>query len=155
MAGRIEARLAELGHELPQPMAPAGTYVGWTRSGNLIHVAGQGPVRGGKIPVLGKVGETVSLDQGREAAVLTALNLIAQVQEACEGDLDRVVRWVKLFGLVNCGPEFVEQPEVINGASDLLVEVFGDAGRHARSAIGASDLPMGIPVELDAVVEVR
>ncbi len=155
MAGRIAARLAELGHDVPEPMAPAGTYVGWTRSGNLIHVAGQGPVRGGKIPVLGKVGETVSLDQGREAAVLTALNLIAQVQEACEGDLDRVVRWVKLFGLVNCGPEFVEQPEVINGASDLLVEVFGDAGRHARSAIGASDLPMGIPVELDAVVEVR
>ncbi|HJP22150.1 MAG TPA: RidA family protein [Alphaproteobacteria bacterium] len=155
MAGRIKARLAELGHELPQPMAPAGTYVGWTRTGNLVHIAGQGPVRGTVIPVQGKVGQTVSLDAGREAAALTALNLMAQAQEACDGDLDRIVRWVKLFGLVNCGPDFTEHPEVINGASDLLVEVFGDAGRHARSAIGASDLPMSIPVELDAVIEVR
>ncbi|MDP6271873.1 MAG: RidA family protein [Alphaproteobacteria bacterium] len=155
MAGRIEARLAELGHELPQPMAPAGTYVGWTRVGNIVHIAGQGPVRGTVIPLQGKVGQGVSLEEGREAAALTAFNLLAQAREACEGDLDRIVRWLKLFGLVNCGPDFGEHPEVINGASDLLVEVFGEAGRHARSAIGASDLPMGIPVEIDAVIEVR
>ena len=155
MAGRIEQRLAELGHELPEPMAPMGTYVGWTRVGNIVHLAGQGPVRGTEIPVRGKVGQTVSLEQGREAAALTALNLLAQARVACDGDLDRIVRWVKLFGLVNCGPDFSQHPEVINGASDLLVEVFGEAGRHARSAIGASDLPVGIPVEIDAVIEVR
>jgi len=151
MAG-IAARLADLGIVLPRAPAPAANYVGWTVAGPLVHVAGQGPVENGEITCAGKVGVDVTVEDAQAAARVTALNVLAQLAQALDGDLDRVVR---LFGLVNCAPDFTQQPQVINGASDLMVEVFGDAGRHARAAIGAPALPMNIAVEVDGVFEVR
>ncbi|MFQ6016610.1 MAG: RidA family protein [Kiloniellaceae bacterium] len=154
MAGEIDARLAELGIEIPEPAAPVANYVGYVKSGNLVFVAGQGPLEGGQFKYLGKVGAEISLDEGRAAARLCAINLIAQLKAACGGDLDRVTRIVKLGGFVNSAPDFTDQPKVINGASDLMVEVFGDKGRHARTAVSAGALPLGISVEVDAVAEI-
>lgn len=151
---KVEDRLAALGLSLPQPAAPVANYVPFVRSGALLHISGQvsNDASGG---VKGVVGETVDLEQARAAARLCGLSLIAQMRAACEGDLDRVVRVVKLNGFVQAGPQFFEIPQVVNGASDLMVEAFGDAGRHARSAVGVYRLPLGFAVEVDAVVEVR
>ncbi len=154
MAGSIDARLSDLGIDIVQPAAPVANYVGHVRVGNLVFVSGQIPLKDGKMPYVGKVGDTVSLDEAQAAARLCAINIIAQLKAACEGDLDRVRRIVKLTGFVNSTPEFGDQPEVINGASDLFVEVFGDKGRHARAAVSAGALPRQVAVEIDAVAEI-
>ena len=147
-------RLEELGIELPDPPAPAANYVPWVKSGNLVFISGQVPFKDGGLQFRGKVGETFSLEEGQAAARLCALNIIAVLSQACDGDLDRVSRCVKLGGFVNCPPDFGQQPQVINGASDLMVEVFGDKGRHARFAVGAPVLPFDVAVEVDAVFEI-
>jgi enamine deaminase RidA (YjgF/YER057c/UK114 family) len=147
-----EARLRELGIELPEVMPPAGSYVPAVRTGDLVFVSGQGPMGVGE-PILGKVGGNLTLEQGVEAARIVGLNLLA-VLRAELGSLDRVTRVVKLLGMVNCAPGFNQTPAVINGCSDLLVEVFGDAGRHARSAVGMAELPFDIAVEAELVVAV-
>jgi len=152
--GEIDRRLSELGITIPTPAAPVANYVGWVRTGNLVFTAGQVPLKDGKFLYQGKVGKDVSLDEAIEAAKLCALNIIGQVKAACDGDLDRVKRIVKLVGFVNGTPEFADQPKVINGASDLLVAVFGDKGKHARSAVGAGSLPLNLSVEIEAVVEI-
>ncbi len=154
MTGKIEARLAELGIALPQPAAPAGAYVPYVVSGNLVFVAGQITLENGEIKYKGRLGENMSADEGYVAARLCGLNLLAQVRDACAGDLDRVTRVVRLGGFVNSTAEFGDQPKVINGASDLMLEVFGDAGRHARAAVGASSLPLGVSVEVDGIFEI-
>jgi enamine deaminase RidA (YjgF/YER057c/UK114 family) len=149
-----DQRLAELGLTLPEPVRPVANYVPFVRSGDLIHIAGQVSIdpAGG---VRGVVGEDVSADEARRAARICGLNLIAQMKAALEGDLSRVRRIIKLNGFVQAGPGFFEIPQVLNGCSDLMVEVFGDAGRHARSAVGVYRLPLNFAVEVDAVVEAK
>jgi enamine deaminase RidA (YjgF/YER057c/UK114 family) len=149
MAGRIETRLSELGLELPQASAPVANYVPFTRAGSLAIVSGQVSVRNGKAKFVGKLGREISLAEGREAARLCALNIRAHLKTACGGDLDRVQRVLRLGGFVNCTPEFTEMPQVVNGASDLMVELFGDAGKHARAAVGVNSLPLGVAVEVE------
>ena len=155
MAGKIDARLAELGIALPAAAAPVANYVAYVVSGNVVHVAGQLPVENGELKYAGAVGGEVSVEAGAAAARLCALNVIAQVKAACGGDLDRVVRVLKLNGFVNAPAGFTDQPKVVNGASDLMVDVFGEAGRHARSAIGMGSLPFDASVEIDAMVEIN
>ena len=154
MAGQVEARLTELGIELPQAAAPAANYVPYVVSGNLVFVSGQVTVWNGEFRYQGKVGQDLGVEDGQAAARLCALNIIAQVKAACGGDLDRVVRIVRLGGFVNSTPDFTDQPKVINGASDLMAEVFGDKGKHARAAVSAAALPLGVAVEVEAVVEI-
>jgi enamine deaminase RidA (YjgF/YER057c/UK114 family) len=151
---KVEERLAAAGITLPQPVAPVANYVPFVRAGNLVHISGQVSVdpSGG---VRGIVGEDVDLDTARGAARTCGINLVAQMRAACDGDLDRVVRVVKLGGFVQAGPGFFEIPQVVNGASDVMVLAFGEAGKHARSAVGVYRLPMNFAVEVDAVVEVR
>ena len=153
--GRIDARLKELGIEVPTPATPVANYVGWVRTGSLVFTAGQVPLRDGKFHYQGKVGGEISLEDAVEAARICAINIIAQVKAACGGDLDKVKRVVKLIGFVNGVPAFADHPKVVNGASDLMVAVFGDAGKHARSAVGAGSLPLNLAVEIEAVVEVE
>jgi enamine deaminase RidA (YjgF/YER057c/UK114 family) len=153
--GQIDKRLAELGIVLPTPAKPVANYVPWVRTGNLVYISGQGAMKDGKLEYTGRVGDTLSIDDAIASARLTAINIIAHVRDACGGDLDRVKRVVKLLGLVNCTPAFGDHPKVINGASDLMVEVFGDKGRHARSAVGAPSLPFGLSVEVEAIVEIE
>jgi enamine deaminase RidA (YjgF/YER057c/UK114 family) len=147
-----EDRLQSLNIILPAPVAPVANYVPFVRVGALVHISGQVSLdaQGG---VRGVVGEDVDFERARGAARLCAINLIAQMKAACEGDLSRVRRVVKLGGFVQAGPKFFEIPQVVNGASDLMVEVFGDAGRHARSAVGVYRLPMNFAVEVDAIIE--
>ncbi len=154
MAGEVDARLAELGIEVPEAAAPVGNYVGYLQSGNLVFVSGQVPLVDGAFKFQGKVGAEFSVEEGQEAARICAINIIAQLKAACGGDLDRVRRIVKLGGFVNSTPEFTDQPKVINGASDLMVAVFGDAGKHSRAAVSAGALPVGVAVEIDAVAEI-
>ncbi len=153
MAGRIDARLAELAIELPDPPAPAANYVPYVQTGKLVFIAGQVPLVGGTAQYVGKVGGDFSVEEGAKCARLCAINVLAQLRAACGGDLDRVARCVKLGGFVNCAPDFTGQPQVVNGASDLIVEVFGEAGKHARFAVGAPSLPLGVAVEVDAIFE--
>jgi len=155
MASITHPRLEALGIVLPDPMPPAANYVPWTITGSLLHVAGQGPVENGTIKCTGHVGAEVTVNTAIAAARLTGLNLLSQVMDALEGELDRVVRVVKLGGFVQCGPDFTDHPKVINGASDLMVEVFGEAGRHARFAVGAPALPFATSVEIDGIFEIR
>lgn len=154
MPANIEARLAEIGIELPNAAAPAGAYVPYVKSGNLVFVAGQITLWNGEIRYTGRLGDDMAVDEGYAAARLCGLNLIAQAREACGGDLGRVMRVVRLGGFVQCTANFTDQPKVINGASDLMVEVFGDAGRHARAAVGAISLPLGVSVEVDGVFQI-
>jgi enamine deaminase RidA (YjgF/YER057c/UK114 family) len=149
---RISDRLTELGIELPTPFAPVANYLSCVQTGSLLFVGGHGPTGGGDI-VLGKVGSDLSLEQGCEAARLTALSILATMQAEL-GDLDRVRRIVKVLGMVNVAPGFNQTPAVIDGCSDLLVEIFGDAGRHTRSAVGMAALPFDIPVEIELIAEV-
>jgi enamine deaminase RidA (YjgF/YER057c/UK114 family) len=149
-----EQRLAALGISLPAPVMPVANYVPFVRFGDAVHVSGQVSV-GANGGIHGVVGEDVTFDLGVAAARLCGVNLIAQFRAACDGDLSRVRRVVKLGGFVQAGPEFFEIPKIINGCSDLMVEVFGDAGRHARSAVGVYRLPLNFSVEVDAVIEVR
>ena len=154
MAGAIDARLQELGIELPEAAAPAANYVPYVVSGNQVFVAGQITIHNGEIQYVGKLGRDYGVEDGQAAARLCALNIIAQVKAACGGDLDRVVRCVRLGGFVNSTADFTDQPEVVNGASNLMVEVFGDKGKHARAAVSAAALPRGVAVEVDAVFEI-
>ncbi|MFS8573600.1 MAG: RidA family protein, partial [Clostridia bacterium] len=149
-----EARLAELGIQLPPVPTPMAAYVPTVRAGNLVFVSGQVARRDGKLLYEGRVGTEVTVEQGYECARLCALNALAALR-AEVGSLDRVRRIVKVTGWVNCHPDFTQQPQVINGASELLLEVFGDNGRHARAAVGASGLPGGTPVEVELVAEVE
>ncbi len=153
MTGKIEARLDELGIELPQAPAPAANYVPFVVAGNLVFVAGQVTVENGEVKFKGRLGEDMDIDEGYQAARLCGLNLIAQAREAAGGDLDRIKRVVKLGGFVNATPDFTDHPKVINGASDLMADVFGDVGKHARFAMGAVSLPLGVAVEVDGIFE--
>lgn len=152
MPGTIDARLAELGLALPEPSTPAANYVPFVRTGNLVFISGQ-ISQGPEGRITGLLGADMDIEAGAAAARTCAINLLAHLKTACEGDLDRVVRVVKLLGFVNSAPGFQGQPMVVNGASDLLVEVFGDKGRHARSAVGAT-LPLGAAVEVEGIFEI-
>ena len=149
-----EARLQELGITLPAPPQPVANYVNGVRTGNLIYLAGKGPKRADGSEIIGKLGAGVTIEQGYEGARLTAINQLA-VLKAMLGDLKKVKRIVKVLGMVNSDPTFVEQPKVINGFSDLMVEVFGERGRHARAAVGMASLPRGQAVEIEMIVEVE
>ena len=153
MAGKIDAHLQELGIELPQANKAVANYVPTVTSGNLIYVSGQITMLDGELKYIGRLGENLTVEDGMSAARLCGLNLVAQVKAALDGDLDRITRVVKLGGFVNCTPEFTEQPSVINGASDLMVEVFGEVGQHARAAVGVASLPLGVSVEVDGIFE--
>jgi enamine deaminase RidA (YjgF/YER057c/UK114 family) len=147
-----EAKLAQLGITLPEPPSPVANYVNGVQAGKLIFLAGKGPRRANGTEITGKVGSEVSLQEAYEGARLTAINQLA-VLKAMTGNLNRVKRIVKVLGMVNCKPDFVRQPEVINGFSDLMVEVFGEHGKHARAAVGMASLPRGQAVEIELVVE--
>jgi len=153
MSGKIAAKLAELKIELPQAAAPVANYVPVVVTGNQAFVAGQVTVWNGERRFLGKLGKDFSAEEGQQAARLCGLNILAQLQAAL-GDLDRVKRVVKLGVFVNCEANFTDQPKVANGVSDLMVEIFGEAGKHARSAVGVNVLPLNVAVEVDAVVEI-
>ncbi len=152
--GLIDKKLVELGIVLPTPMKPLANYVPWVKTGNLVFISGQGAVVDGKVHYQGKLGDSVSIEDGIASARLTCINILAQLREACNGDLDRVTRIVKLVGFVNATPDFIDHPKIINGASDLMAKVFGEKGRHARSAVGVSSLPLNFSVEIDAIVEI-
>lgn len=154
MTGQIEQRLQELGIELPEAAAPAANYVPYVVSGNHVFVAGQITLLNGELQYQGKVGKEFTVDEGYQAARLCGLNILAQVKAACGGSLDKVQRCVRLGGFVNAAGDFHDHPKVINGASDLMVEVLGDKGRHARAAVGASALPLNVAVEVDAIFEI-
>jgi enamine deaminase RidA (YjgF/YER057c/UK114 family) len=154
MAGTIEANLAKLGITLPAPAAPVANYIGYNIVGNLLVVSGQIPFVNGKVAFTGKVGDSVSIEQGQEAARVCFINLVAQVKAACGGDLDRVKRVVRLGGFIAAGPDFTQHAQVMNGASDLAVAVFGDAGRHARTTIGVPSLPADSSVEVEGMFEI-
>ncbi len=153
MGGRIEARLKQLGIELPQPAAPVANYVPFAKSGNLVFIAGQICQWNGERRFVGKLGARIGIAEGQQAARLCALNILSHLRVAAGGDLDRVQRCLRLGGFVACTPEFTDMPQVINGASDLMVEVFGDRGRHARAAVGTNALPGGVAVEVEATFE--
>jgi enamine deaminase RidA (YjgF/YER057c/UK114 family) len=148
-----EARLKQLGIELPSVPAPMANYVRSVRVGNLLFLSGHGPQKDGKLTYIGKVPRDLSVEEAQQAARLVGLNLLASTRDAL-GSLDRVKRVVKVLGMVRSAEGFGDQPKVINGFSDLMVEVFGDAGRHARSAVGLAELPVGISVEIEMIVEV-
>ncbi|WP_300519670.1 RidA family protein [Aliiroseovarius sp.] len=149
-----ESRLAELGVTLPDAPAPAANYVPYVQVGDLVHVSGQISMAEGEF-IKGKLGEDMDAEAGAAAARSCAISLLAQVKAACGGDLDRLVRVVKLVGFVNSTAGFGDQPKVINGASDFMVEALGDAGRHARSAVSAASLPFGVAVEIEGVFQVK
>ncbi len=153
MASEIELRLQKLGIDLPQPAAPVANYVGAVVSGNLLVVSGQLPIGPQGLSIKGKLGAEITEAQGKEAARLCAINILAQARAAL-GDLTRIRRCVRLGGFVNAVPDYQAIPQVINGASDLMVEVLGDAGRHARYAIGVAQLPLDAPVEVEALFEI-
>lgn len=151
----IESRLQELGLSLPSPSLALANYVPYLNIGSLVFISGQLPSRQGKVEYMGKVGHDFSAEEGQKAAHLCALNILAQLKEACEGDWHRVVRCVRLGGFVHSTDDFVDQPHVINGASDLMVAVFGEKGRHTRIAVGVNALPLGAAVEIEAIFEVK
>lgn len=151
---KVEERIKELGIELPAPVMPLANYVSVVRDGNLLYMSGSGPFVGGKALYSGKLGAEVSIKDGYDAARVSALNLVSTLKRVL-GDLDRVDQVVKLLGFVASAPDFYQQPDVINGASDLLVEVFGEKGKHARTALGTSVLPMNLPVEIEMIVRIK
>lgn len=155
MTGRVDSRLNELAITLPAAAPAVANYVPFVTTGSLVFVSGQLPMEDGKPAVLGRLGDDVALEDGVRAARLCALNLLAQVKAACGGDLDRVRRVIRLAGFVACNPDFTDHPKVINGASDLMVEVLGDAGRHARAAVGAPSLPLNAAVEIEGIFEIE
>ncbi|MWD27131.1 RidA family protein [Aquicoccus sp. SCR17] len=153
MTGRIEERLAEMGESLPDAPAPAANYVPYVQSGNMVYISGQISADAGGL-IKGRLGDDMDVEQGAAAARRCALSLLAQLKAACDGDLDRLVRVVKLTAFVNSTPESGDQPFVVNGASDFLVDLLGESGRHARSAVGAI-LPLGAAVEIEGFFEIR
>lgn len=152
---RVSDRLGQLGITLSSPPRPVANYVPWVKTGNLVFVSGQLPVVDGTATVVGILGASVSVEQAQAAARQAGINVITQLNDACGGDLDRVVRVVKLGGFVAATADFTQYPQVMNGASDLMVEVFGEAGRHARTTVGVPSLPLNVCIEIDAIVEVR
>lgn len=153
MAGKIETRLSELGIELPDAPAPAANYVPYVVVGDMVYISGQISKDAGGL-ICGKLGDDTSVEDGAAAARVCGLNLIAQLREACGGDLDQVIKIVKLGGFVNATPDFTSHPTVINGASDLMAEVFGDIGAHARAAVGCVSLPLGVAVEVEGIFQI-
>lgn len=150
-----EEKLAALGLELPVAAAPVANYVGYTVSGKTVYISGQLPFRDGKLTCTGRLGAGVSIEDGYAAGRQCGLNILAHLKAACGGDLDRVARVLRLGGFVSCTAEFTDAPKCVNGASDLMVAVFGEAGRHARAAVGVASLPAGASVEVDAIVELK
>lgn len=150
----FDKKLVQLGIELPEPAAPAANYVPYTIAGSLLFVSGQLPMLNSELQYVGKVGAELNLDAAQDAARLCALNILSQVRVACGGTLNTVKRCVRLGGFVNCVDGYTDQPKVINGASQLIVDVFGDQGKHARAAVGVNALPLGVAVEVEAVFEV-
>jgi len=153
MAGKIETRLAELGLELPEAPAPAANYVPYVIIDNMVYISGQISKDSNGL-ICGKLGDNTSVEQGAAAARVCGLNLIAQLREACGGNLDRVVKVVKLGGFVNATDDFTDHPAVINGTSDLMAEVFGKTGEHARAAVGCVSLPLGVAVEVEGIFQI-
>ena len=153
MQGNYENKLSDEGITLPDAPAPAANYVPYVQVGNVLYVSGQISQNESGL-ILGKLGENMTIEQGAEAAKFCAMSLLAQVKSACDGDLDRLVRVIKLTGFVNSTPDFTQQPQVINGASDLLGNVLGDAGKHARVAVSANSLPLGVAVEIDGIFQI-
>ena len=154
VADKIDRRLVELGITLPVPGNPAGSYVPFVTVGALVFMSGQTPRLDGKLAYTGKVGRDVTVDDGKAAARLCALNLLSHLRVACAGNLDRVVRCVRLTGFVNSDADFTGQPQVVNGASDLIMQVFGECGKHARTAVSAGALPAGALVEVEGIFEI-
>ena len=154
MSGPIETRLAALGVTLPAAPAPAANYVPYVQSGNLVFVSGQISLAEDGSFITGRLGDGMEVADGAAAAKRCAIALLAQVKAACGGDIERLKRVVKLTGFVNSTPDFTDQPKVINGASDFLVEALGDAGRHSRSAVSAASLPLGVAVEIEGIFEI-
>lgn len=153
MSGTIDAKLAELGISFPEFVAPAANYVPFVKTENLVYISGQIAIDGDGMRI-GKLGDGYSMEDGYAAARLCGVNLISQLKAACDGDLDRVERVVKLNGFVNATGDFTDHPKIINGTSDLMVEVFGDKGRHARAAVGSSSLPFGVAVEVEGIFQI-
>ncbi|MCX7281947.1 MAG: RidA family protein [Alphaproteobacteria bacterium] len=151
----IDARLKTLGINLSTPPAPVAAYVPFTRSGNIVYISGQVPLSDGALKYVGKIGGDFSVEMGQAAAQLCAINVLSVLKVACEGDLDRVVQCLRVTVFVNATPDYDKQPEVANGASDLFAAVFGDAGKHARAAVGVVSLPRGVAVEVDAIFEIK
>lgn len=151
----IETRLQQLNLALPQIAPPAANYIPYTLSGNTLFIAGQIPFLNGVKAHMGRLGENLSVEEGQAAARACALNILAQVMDAVKGDESRIVRCLKMGGFVNCTPDFDQMPAVINGASDLMVHVLGEKGKHARFAVGAPSLPLGVAVEIDAIFEIK
>lgn len=151
----VESRLKTLGITLSTPPKPVASYVPYTISGNQVFVSGQVPVSDGALKYVGRLGVDFSVEVGQAAAQLCAINILSVLRDACEGDLERVVRCLKVNVFVNATPDYDKQPEVANGASDLFVAVFGEAGKHARAAVGMGSLPRGVAVEVDAVFEIK
>ena len=154
MSQVIENKLKDLGYALPAVAAPAANYLPYRVAGRLIVVSGQLPMKEGKPHYIGKVGREVPLEQGKQAAVLCLLNVLAHLRAACDGNLDRVAQCLRLGVFVNAAEDFTQHPQVANGASDLIVGVFGDRGRHARAAVGVSGLPLGVAVEIEGLFEI-
>ena len=154
MTNSVDNRITELGIEIPEPPKAVASYVGWVRTGNLIYVSGQIPVRDGNLTMTGKVGDTVTVEQAQQAAQVCAINIIAQLKDACDGNLERLNRIIKLTGYVSSAPDFTDQALVINGASNLIGEVFAEAGVHSRAAVGVAVLPLDASVEVDAIAEI-
>ena len=155
MAETIDARLASLGIHIPAQAKAAGNYVGAVVVHDLVFLAGQVPIESGVRRFIGKLGRELSVEQGQAAARLAAMNMLAHLKAACDGDLGRVARCVRLTGYVNATDDFLDHPKVVNGASDLVVQVFGDAGKHARSAVGMASLPSGVAVEIEGIFQLR
>ena len=151
---KFEEAVAKLGLAFPEPTIPVANYVPYVISGKNVFISGQIPMQAGEIRYVGKVGKDFSVPEGQEAARICALNILALIRHACGGNLERVVRCVRLGGFVNGTDEFTDQPQVVNGASDLMVAVFGERGRHSRAAVGVNSLPRGVAVEVDAVFEI-
>ncbi|GAB3630502.1 L-PSP family endoribonuclease [Pandoraea terrae] len=154
MSDTLAARLQGLGLQLPDCSTPAANYVPWVRTGNLLFISGQVPKRDGEDAYIGKLGDEFGIEDGQAAARLCALNILAHLNDAVEGDASRVRRCVRLGGFVNSTPAFDQHPKVINGASDLMVDVLGVAGKHARAAVGVAALPRNVAVEVDAIFEI-
>ena len=150
----IEKRLEELSIKIPEFVAPAANYLPYVKSGNQIFISGQLPAQNGKMAFVGKVGKDIDVAQAKEAAKICAINLIAVLKAACDGDLNKVKKCVKLGIFINAVDDFANHPEIGNGASDLMVEIFQEKGKHARFAMGAGSLPFNVPVEIDAVFEI-
>ena len=150
-----EENIKKLNIELPPAPNPVGAYVAYKKIGNLVFISGQISLRSNGDLIKGKIGSDLSLEQGNEAAQICAINIIAQIKKACDGDLNNVKSCVKITGYVNSNDNFIDQPKVINGASDLLVKIFGENGKHSRAAISVSSLPLGASVEIDAIFEIN